>query len=64
MKFTFAEITFVKNAVMGANIKVEHAKFASGALDKIQKEHERLAKLELQKRNNPAPKAPAATKSK
>lgn len=46
MKLDINEIHFVKSALQNATVKVSDAKFAGGVMEKLDKEFERLAKLE------------------
>ena len=49
MKLDINEIHFVKSALEVATIKVSDANFASSLLNKLDKEFERLQKIELKK---------------
>ena len=46
MKLTINEIHFVKSALENATVKVSDARFAGDVMTKLDKEFERLAKLE------------------
>lgn len=46
MKLDMNEIHFVKSALSGCTIKISDAKFASVVLEKLDKEFDRLGKLE------------------
>lgn len=53
MKFDINEVAFIKNALEGCNIKVADAKAVTVILTKLEKEFDRLYKIE-EKNNVPA----------
>jgi hypothetical protein len=46
MKLDINEVAFVKNALDGCSVKVSDAGFVHGIMTKIEKEFERLVKLQ------------------
>jgi len=54
MKLDINEVAFIKNALDGCSIKVSDAAAVTKILEKLEKEFERLFKLEEKKDGQPA----------